>query len=94
MVVRINWRKRRLGSAPKFQNAALAFASLLTPFALIAFTVTLWSLGAELKLTGKFFITGGFFSHWQVWLLSAAGLSLSAWLLNRYARLPRQDYAR
>ena len=94
MVVRICWSKPRARSASRFQNAALAVASLLAPAALIAFTVTFWCLGSELRVTGKFFIAGGLFSHWQVWLLTAAGLSLSAWLLNRYARAGQQDYAR
>jgi hypothetical protein len=75
------------------QGAALAVASLLTPAALIAFTVTLWSLGAELRLAARFFISGGIFSHWQVWLLGAVGLSCFAWLLNRYARSIGQNYA-
>ena len=87
MVVRISWTRRDSGQAsPQLQNAALAVASLLAPAALIAFTLTLWSLGAELHFTARFFVVKGLLSHWQVWLAGAAGLSFCAWLLNRYAR--------
>ena len=59
-----------------FTNAALALASLLAPAAVIAFTLTLWSLGAELHLTTtKFFVTKGLLSHWQMWLYRRAALS-------------------
>ena len=78
----------------QLQNAALALASLLAPAALIAFTLTMWALGAELHLTAKFFVAKGLLSHWQVWLAAAAGLSFCAWLLNRYARAAiDEDYA-
>jgi hypothetical protein len=94
MVVRISWTKRGFERAPlQFQNAALALASLLAPAAVIAFTLTLWSLGAELHLTAKFFVAKGLLSHWQMWLVGAAALSLCAWLLNRYAHGIDQDYA-
>jgi hypothetical protein len=94
MVVRISWTRRDSGRASlQVQNAALALASLLAPAALIAFTLTLWSLGAELHLTARFFVARGLLSHWQVWLAAAAGLSFCAWLLNRYARAIDQDYA-
>ncbi len=93
MVVRICWSKRELSSAHPFQSAALAIAALLAPAALIAFTVTLWALGAELHLAAKFFITTGLLSHWQVWLCGAAALSFCAWMLNRCARGIDGDYA-
>ena len=85
MVVRICWSKRAPSSTPEFQSAALAVASLLVPAALVAFTVTFWSLAAELHLTARFFIISGLLSHWQIWLVAAAALSFGAWLLRRYA---------
>lgn len=94
MVVRISWTKRGFERASlQFHNAALALASLFAPAAVIAFTLTLWSLGAELHLTAKFFVAKGLLSHWQMWLVGAAALSFCAWLLNRYAREIDQDYA-
>lgn len=85
MLVRIRWNNHRTEDIPRFQNLALAVASLLAPSALMAFTISIWNLAAHLRWTGNFFVSEGLFSHWQVWLLSAAVLLLVAWLLNRYA---------
>ncbi len=51
----------------------------------MAFTISIWNLAAHLRWTPDFFVSGGLFSHWQVWLFTAALLLLFAWLLNRYA---------
>ena len=93
MVVRISWSKPGLSSARPFKSTALATASLLAPAAVIAFTVTLWAIGAELHITAKFFVAAGLLSHWQVWFFGAAALSFCAWKLNRYARGIDQNYA-
>ena len=85
MVVRIRWNSRRAG-VPLARTAALTMASLLTPSALIAFTLAFWRFTADLHLTGDFFISSGLWSHWQVWLISAAVLLLLGRLLDRYAR--------
>ena len=85
MLVRVRWRKPRTMQAPQFRNAALAIASLLMPSALIAFTVSFWSIAAELKWTSDFFVAAGLFSHWQVWLFAAGTLLALARLFNRYA---------
>lgn len=86
MVVRI-----RLTTGPKIRrgrrknrHVALALGSLITPGAVVASVLGFWRLGADLKLTGQFAIAGGFFSHWQVWLGSAALLESIAIALNRY----------
>ena len=88
MVVRI-----RLGKGPKFagsrrkkRQTALAIAALFPPAAFMACLLGLWSLAADLSLTGSFAIPSGIFSHWQVWLGVALALHLCARLLNRYAR--------
>ena len=87
MVVRIRWYKYRAQETTHLQNAALAVASLLAPLALMAFTIALWSLAANLNWAGNFFVSSGLFSHWQSWLLVAAVMVLFAWLLNRYAAI-------
>ena len=86
MLVRI-----RLSAGPKVTkkqrnngHVALAMASLLTPAAVMAFVLALWRLVADLKVTSEFPITNGLFSHWQVWITSAAVLQFCALLLNRY----------
>lgn len=45
-----------------------------------------WRLTADFKVTNEFPITSGFFSHWQVWLVSAAILQVCAIILNRYGK--------
>ena len=81
----------RLGAGPKVskkrrknQHVALAMASLLTPAAVMAFVLGFWRLFADVKVTNEFPITTGFFSHWQVWLTSAAVLQVLATVLNNY----------
>jgi hypothetical protein len=91
MLVRIRW-ERRSAIPPQLQEVALALAALLTPFSLVAFTLALWNIAADLRWLGEFFISRGLFSHWQVWLILAATLLLVARLLDRYAG-PQQDLA-
>lgn len=50
--------------------------ALLTPAALIALVMGLWRVGADLGWAGAFLITGGFFSHWQVWIVLSLGLKM------------------
>lgn len=84
MVVRI--RLVQLDSrVPRREETALALAALLTPSALIAFTISVWNIAADLRWTTNFFISRGPFSHWQTWLLAAALLLLLARLLQRFA---------
>lgn len=57
---------------------------LLTPAAVTALVMGLWRLGTDLGWAGAFFISEGFFSHWQVWIalsigLKAMGSMLIAW---------------
>lgn len=68
------------------QRVALAFAALLIPASLLAWTLTLWRLAADLRFAGTFAIEQGLFSHWQVWMGIALILQSGAILLNRYGR--------
>lgn len=63
---------------------ALAVGSLLTPLALVAFTVSFWGFAAEFSWASGFFISAGLFSHWQVWLAAAGLFLLFARLLSSY----------
>lgn len=91
MVVRIRFgigsRVRRTGT--KNQRVALAFASLLVPAVLGAWVLALWRLGSDLRFTSDFAITTGLFSHWQVWLVIAAGLHALVIALDRYGVKPQ-----
>src|SRR5207248_7850597 len=88
MVLRIRFGRgrqiqRRTG---KNRRLALALSALLTPAAVMASALGVWRLAADMKWTGEFGIASGIFSHWQVWLASAAVLQRGAWMLNRYGR--------
>jgi hypothetical protein len=98
MLVRIQWSRRtgtirpgmRLRSLNsvgeiRLETVALITAVLLTPSALVAFTMGLWIITSDLKWTREFFLPHGLFSHWQVWICTAGVLLLVARLLDRYA---------
>jgi hypothetical protein len=69
----------------RLETVALITAVLLTPSALLAFTMGLWIITSDLKWTREFFLPHGLFSHWQVWICTAGVLLLLARLLDRYA---------
>jgi hypothetical protein len=50
--------------------------ALLTPAALVALVMGMWRVCADLGWAGAFFIDGGFFSHWQVWIALSIGLKM------------------
>lgn len=85
MLVRIVWDKA--GADDMRLKGAALIASLLAPSALMAFTITMWSFAAALHWTRDFFISRGLFSHWEMWLITAASLLLLGWGLNRYAKI-------
>jgi len=86
MVVRIRFGKGpRIGrNRRKNQRVALAVAALLAPAALTATVLGLWSIAAGLNWANRFAIGAGIFSHWQVWLGTAACLQTCSRLLHRY----------
>jgi hypothetical protein len=67
------------------RHLALGLAALLTPAALMAYVLGFWRLASDIGVAGEFGITG-VFSHWQIWILIAALLHLSGYVLNRYGR--------
>jgi len=68
------------------RRLALALSALLTPAALMAFALAFWRFGADMSWTGRFAITDGLFSHWQVWTAMGTTLQIGAVVLNRYGR--------
>jgi hypothetical protein len=88
MLVRVRWTGSIAGRPPsdRYRQFALLLAALLTPSALIAFTLAAWIIAAELRWTGDFFVPSGILSHWQVWLCTAAFLLAVSRLLDRFAR--------
>jgi hypothetical protein len=83
MLVRVRWSTSKSSTVLKHQ-LALAVGSLLTPLALLSFTVSFWGFAAEFRWASGFFITAGMFSHWQVWLALAGVFLLLARLLGTY----------
>jgi len=88
MLVRIRFgrgpkvrRKRR-----KNRRLAMAFASFLTPAAVMAAALGLWRLAEDPHWASDFAIRKGLFSHWQVWFAFAGLLQSGSYLLNRYGR--------
>jgi len=95
MLVRIRVNQPQGGGKLRLRKVALVLATLLTPAALVAFTLCFWSIAASFQLTSDFFISHGVFSHWQAWLFAAALLLCAARLLNRWAKreVPARDDA-
>jgi hypothetical protein len=87
MFVRLILKRGRplLRKPGKNRHVALGLAALLTPAALMAYVLGFWRLAADIGVAGEFGITG-VFSHWQIWILIAALLHLSGYVLNRYGR--------
>jgi hypothetical protein len=87
MIVRIRLKRGRpLRRKPgKNRHVASAFAGLLVPAALMAYVLGFWRLASDMGIAGEFGITG-LFSHWQVWIVLAAALTLTSSALNRYGR--------
>ena len=85
MILRIKFARGRpiQRKHGKNRHVALAFGSLLTPLALMAYVLGLWRLASDMGMAGAFVITG-VFSHWQIWMAIGALLQLFAWVLNRY----------
>ena len=68
-----------LGVRDAFETQVLGVLTIfLAPASMIAMVFGIWRLGADLGWTGAFVISGGFFSHWQVWLALAVALRLAA----------------
>ena len=83
----------RLGQGPQLKQkrnasrrVALALSALLTPAALMAFALAFWRFGADMNWTGRFAISEGLFSHWQVWGAVGTMLEVCAVALARYGR--------
>jgi hypothetical protein len=63
-------------SIQAFGQLANILVVLLTHSAVLALVMGLWRVGTDLGWAGAFLITGGFFSHWQVWIALSIGLKM------------------
>src|SRR6185295_3568272 len=87
MIVRIRLKRGRLirRKPGKNRELASAFAALLIPAALMAYVLGFWRLASDMGMAGEFGIEG-LFSHWQIWIVLAAVLTITSSVLNRYSR--------
>ena len=87
MIVRIRLKRGRLirRKPGKNRELASAFAALLIPAALMAYVLGFWRLASDMGMAGEFGIEG-LFSHWQIWIVLAAALTITSSVLNRYSR--------
>lgn len=87
MIVRLRLRvgPRVARGAGKNRHLAAAAAALLWPAVLTAYSLALWALAAQLRLTGDFGLDG-LFSHWQVWGGIALAGHFAALALGRYGK--------
>lgn len=83
MRIRVQIAPWRPFASNRFTKIAYAASLLLAPSAVIAFTLALWNIAAEMHWTGEFFISHGFFSHSQVWIGASAVLVVVLRLLHR-----------
>jgi hypothetical protein len=78
MVVRVRVNLGMLGKLPRPEGRAMVrrFRRWLSALSAVACALALWRLGYDLNWTGRFAISEGFFSHWQVWLATAVLLQI------------------
>jgi len=88
MLVRIRFGKGSKVERERRKNrrVAMAFASFLTPAAVMAAALGIWRLAEDPHWARDFAIRQGLFSHWQVWFAFAGLLQTGSYLLNRYGR--------
>jgi hypothetical protein len=86
MIVRIRLKRGRLirRKPGKNRELASAFAALLIPAALMAYVLGFWRLAST--WAWRRVRHRGLFSHWQVWIVLAAALTITSSILNRYSR--------
>jgi hypothetical protein len=79
-----------MGAGPRIQSrrgdrsVAPVLAALLAPATVMASTLAVWRLLADLSVTQEFAISNGLFSHWQVWVATAGLLHLATRRLGRH----------
>jgi len=90
------WLERTIASIERVPGQQLAniLVALLAPAAGIALVMGIWRVSTDLGWAGAFLISGGFFSHWQVWIALSIALkllssSLLAWSVKT-AKVPAE----
>jgi hypothetical protein len=58
-------------------------SALLAPAIVSAYLITVWSITADMGITGEFMVSSGPFANWIVWMGIAVALHLAATVLRR-----------
>ena len=58
----------------------------MPPLSALASALAFWRLGSDIDHTLGLGISGGLFSHWQVWLAMGVLLHVAGPMLSRYGR--------
>ena len=78
-----------------FGQLANILVALLTPAALVALVFGVWRVSMDLGWAVAFPVSGGFFSHWQVWIALSIGLKMLSSMLiawgSRIAKLSEEN---
>jgi len=85
----------RIAEPVFWQHLPNILIALLTPAAGVALVLGLWRVSADVGWTDEFLISGGFFSHWQVWIALSIALkllssSLLAWA-GKIGKIPAEE---
>src|ERR1700689_1473047 len=73
-------------SGPHSPDGLTLLGLLLTPVAASAGALAAWRFGVDAGWPSRFFIAGGFLSHWQVWIAFAVSAQVCAYILGRAPR--------
>lgn len=86
--MRLRIRVRIQPKAPTLtqRGVALTASQWTTPLSVAASVFAFWRLGSDIDESVRFAISGGLFSHWQVWLAMAVLLQIVGSMLARYGR--------
>lgn len=84
--VRLNLGKIRKQGETEVPPAVLRLRRWLSPASVVALAMALWRLACDLGLAGRFAVTEGLFSHWQVWMALAIILQVLDLKLGRHDR--------
>ena len=84
MRIRINLGRIRRLQKPEAATFVSGLRRWLTPVSAVAVALALWRLAYDLHWARRFAISGGLFSHWQVWMGLALLLQVLDTMLGRY----------
>ena len=85
VVIRIRGTEKKLrpDGRPN-RGLALLGSALVWPLGVVCFFLCAWRWVFDLRWVGLFLVTGGVFSHWQIWFTAGMVWQVLAVTLKRY----------